>query len=64
MIAAALVLAVLLWSPFTREMVTPEVLDQQGLVEYGATWWIVKPVVTGEGLAPAAPAAPTDLTLS
>jgi hypothetical protein len=22
-------------------------LDQAGLAEYGATWWIVKPIVTG-----------------
>lgn len=60
-LTVALVAALLVWSPYTRELVTPEVLDQQGLTEYGETWWIVKPVVMG--ITSVAPSAPSNISL-
>jgi len=45
-------------------------VDQAGLAEYGATWWIVKPIVTGApcpecaaNLGGTAPSAPGSVTV-
>lgn len=44
---SAVALVLLVWSPWTHQLVTLEELDRQGLAEYGAGWWLVKPVVMG-----------------